>query len=91
MKYEDSRFAPRNRMKPAFEEVYPLFQDDSGKHETQVETVTVRLREILPALSFAFEQGLLWVEDFENDRVQIPRDLSDVISAIRDIQNRKSS
>ena len=93
MKNEDSRFAPENRMKSALEQVYPLFQDALVKPgpQSDTETVTVRLCEILPALSFAFEKGLLWVEDFENDRVQIPRDLNDVIHAIQEIQNRKSS
>ena len=93
MNYEDSRFAPKNRMRSALGEVYPLFQDglNNSGFDSPPPTVTVRLREILPTLSFAFQQGLLWVEDFKNESVQIPQDLRDVIDAIQEIQNRKSS
>ncbi len=94
MKNEDSRFTRKNRMKLAFDAVYPLFRETPSTSdfvESQSNTVSVRLHDILPALSFAYEKGLLWVEDFENDQVEIPKDLSDVINVIRELQSRKPS
>jgi len=42
-------------------------------------TVTVRLKDILPALRNSAAKGLAWVNDFADDPVVISKDLYDVL------------
>jgi hypothetical protein len=43
--------------------------------------VTVRVRDVLPALVEAIKQRKTWVEDFQDDPIAITRDLYEVLLA----------
>ena len=43
--------------------------------------VTVRLSEVLPALTDALMSHRAWVQDFEDDLLQVSKDLLEVIQA----------
>lgn len=55
--------------------------DSTAVAEHPEQTVSVRFHEILSALSEAMRYGRTWVADFEDDEIQIPADLYEVISA----------
>jgi hypothetical protein len=42
-------------------------------------TVSVRVRDFIPALQQAIEGRLAWINDFADDTVVIPQDLHDVL------------
>ena len=59
-----------------------LFIGDDDNSTTVAEPhVSVRLHEILTALKDAVLLNRSWLTDFEDDEIQIPSDLYDVISA----------
>ena len=45
--------------------------------------VSVRFAEILPTLANAFQNGFQWIRDFDDDQIQIPSDLMDLIQRVK--------
>ena len=60
-----------------------------GSRHTE-ETVSVKLGEILPALTDAMVTGKSWLKDFENDEVTLPLDLYEVILAYQQYQRQSA-
>jgi hypothetical protein len=58
-----------------------LFTGDDEVSTLPNPAVSVRLGEIVYALSDAVQSNRSWVNDFENDEIQIPADLYDVLSS----------
>jgi hypothetical protein len=52
--------------------------------------VSVCIGEILPYLAKAYEQGRQWARDFDDDKVQIPRDLLETIRLAKIFDQQKS-
>ncbi|MEQ1824293.1 MAG: hypothetical protein ABL921_00010 [Pirellula sp.] len=52
---------------------------DASPEARPTATVTVRIRDIMPALQHAGANKLSWVRDFADDPVVITRDLYDVL------------
>lgn len=52
--------------------------DDTAVAEPNV---SVRLHEVLTALTDAIRNDSTWLTDFEDDEIQVPADLYEVISA----------
>lgn len=70
-------------IKPGKPTVLGIFRADSATEHSTVpkshEVITVRLKDILPALNQASANRLSWVRDFENDPVVVTKDLYDVL------------
>ncbi|GAB4151971.1 MAG: hypothetical protein Tsb009_27600 [Planctomycetaceae bacterium] len=54
--------------------------DEEGTGVTEPK-VSVRFHEILTALTDAIQYDRTWLSDFEDDEIQVPADLYEVISA----------
>ena len=52
---------------------------ESSSITTSTDVVTVRLKDILPALSQASANRLSWVRDFQDDPIVISKDLYEVL------------
>jgi hypothetical protein len=48
--------------------------------------VTVRLGDVTEALADAIEWNRTWLTDFEDDEIQVPADLYEVLSAYRHLR-----
>ena len=49
--------------------------------------ITVKLGDILPALTDALLSYRAWVQDFEEDRIEVSKDLFEVIKAYERMRN----
>tara|TARA_B100000700_G_scaffold183867_2_gene202758 strand:- start:1884 stop:2129 length:246 start_codon:yes stop_codon:yes gene_type:complete len=49
--------------------------------------ITVKLGDILPALTDALLSHRAWVQDFEEDRIEVSKDLFEVIQAYERMRN----
>ncbi|MCX7407206.1 MAG: hypothetical protein NTZ32_03895 [Planctomycetales bacterium] len=58
-----------------------LFTGDDDVATATAEQVTVRLGDISRALRDAMRWNRTWLDDFEDDEVQVSPDLYDIISA----------
>ena len=56
-------------------------------HLEQETHITVKLGEILPALTDALLTQRAWVQDFEDDRIEVSTDLFEVIQAYERMRN----
>jgi hypothetical protein len=50
-----------------------------SKQDPTSETVTVRLKDVLPALKEAIARKSTWIQDFEEDPIVISKDLHEVL------------
>ena len=53
----------------------------------QETNITVKLGDILPALTDALLSHRAWVQDFEEDRIEVSKDLFEVIQAYERMRN----
>lgn len=53
------------------------------KHSFASDQIAVSLGDVMPVLADSFSKGLQWVNDFENDRIEIPKDLYETIQAAK--------
>ena len=67
-----------------------LFEFSLIASQPNSSNVSVRMGEILPYLAKAYEQGRQWARDFDDDQVQIPRDLLETIRVARSFEQNKS-
>ena len=61
--------------------VTDLSPDSQPKRAEQASTTCVSIGEVVPILLAAAQEGRVWLDDFANDQVTLPRDLHDVLMA----------
>lgn len=57
---------------------------DHLKQETHVK---VKLGDVLPALADALHSQRVWVQDFQDDQIELSKDLLEVIQAYQQVRN----
>lgn len=75
-------FDPQNR----FDSSDPNTHHGSTSTRQDERMVTMRAREIFPALADALATGKTWIHDFEEDEITVPYDLYEVILAYQHYQ-----
>ena len=58
-----------------------LFTGDDDNSMVAESSISMRLHEVLDALTDALRHDRTWLTDFEDDEIQVPVDLYEVISA----------
>ena len=66
-----------------------LSSDSRHEPSEQAATTRVSLGEVVPILLAAAREGRVWLDDFANDEVTIPRDLHDVLMAYHHFQTAR--
>ena len=69
---------------------FTVFRGETPSHEPSIvssDAVTVRLKDLLPALAQAHSKRLSWVRDFEEDPVVVTRDLYEVLLTLERLKN----